>query len=63
MMFAGALLGARFARRLGNVWPRRIYLAAVWLLGLKTPLFDVLNHHDGPVANSRPFFRGISYAR
>jgi uncharacterized membrane protein YfcA len=32
-MFVGALLGARFARRLGNLWIRRIYLAAVWLLG------------------------------
>jgi uncharacterized membrane protein YfcA len=35
-MFVGALLGGKFARRLGNVWLRRIYLAAVWLLGLKT---------------------------
>jgi uncharacterized membrane protein YfcA len=35
-MFAGALLGGRFARRLGSVWLRRIYLTAVWVLGLKT---------------------------
>jgi uncharacterized membrane protein YfcA len=48
-MFVGALLGGRFARRLGNVWLRRIYLAAVWLLGLKT-LLDVFStgfgHHE-----------------
>jgi hypothetical protein len=48
-MFVGALLGGRFARRLGQVWLRRIYLAAVWLLGLKT-LIDVFNtgsgHHE-----------------
>lgn len=47
-MFVGALLGARFARRLGNLWLRRIYLAAVWLLGLKTLLFDVFAHHGAP---------------
>jgi uncharacterized membrane protein YfcA len=35
VMFIGALLGARFARRLGNLWVRRIYLTAVWALGLK----------------------------
>jgi uncharacterized membrane protein YfcA len=44
-MFLGALLGARYARGLSNLWLRRIYLAAVWLLGLKTLLFDVLGHH------------------
>jgi uncharacterized protein len=41
-MFVGALIGARFAIRLGNAWLRRIYLTAVWLLGLKTLLYDVL---------------------
>jgi len=41
-MFAGALIGARFAIRLGNEWLRRIYLTAVWLLGLKMLLYDVL---------------------
>jgi uncharacterized protein len=35
-MFVGALLGGRFARRLGSIWVRRIYLMAVWVLGLKT---------------------------
>jgi uncharacterized protein len=48
-MFVGALVGARFARRLGNVWIRRIYLTAVWVLGLKTLLFDVLNPGAGPM--------------
>jgi uncharacterized membrane protein YfcA len=48
-MFVGALVGAHFARRLGNAWVRRIYLAAVWLLALKTLLFDVLNPGSGPV--------------
>jgi uncharacterized membrane protein YfcA len=41
-MFVGALIGARYAIRLGNEWLRRIYLAAVWLLGLKMLLYDVL---------------------
>jgi hypothetical protein len=41
-IFVGALLGALFARRLGNLWIRRIHFAAVWLLGLETLLFDVL---------------------
>jgi hypothetical protein len=40
-MFLGAWVGARFARRLGNHWIRRVYLGAVWLLGLKTLLFDL----------------------
>jgi uncharacterized membrane protein YfcA len=48
-MFVGALLGGKFARRLGQVWLRRIYLTAVWLLGLKT-LIDVFTtgsgHHE-----------------
>jgi hypothetical protein len=48
-MFVGALLGARFARRLGNLWIRRIYFAAVWLLGLKTLLFDVFGSGIGPL--------------
>jgi hypothetical protein len=48
-MFVGALLGARFARRLGNLWIRRIYLGAVWLLGLKTLLFDLPNQSYGTV--------------
>ena len=41
-MFVGALIGARFPICLGNEWLRRIYLTAVWLLGLKMLLYDVL---------------------
>lgn len=51
-MFLGALIGARYASRLNNLWLRRIYLAAVWILGLKTLLFDVFGHHGAPVANA-----------
>jgi uncharacterized membrane protein YfcA len=40
-MFVGALVGARFAIRIGNVWLRRIFLTAVWMLGLKVLLFDL----------------------
>ena len=47
-MFVGAVLGARFARRLGNVGLRRIYLTAVWVLGLKTLVFDMLRGHGAP---------------
>lgn len=39
--FAGALLGARLSLRLGDRWVRRIFLSAVWLLGLKALLFDL----------------------
>jgi hypothetical protein len=41
-MFFGALGGARLAVRLGNLWLRRIFLTAVWALGLKT-LFTKAN--------------------
>jgi hypothetical protein len=44
-MFVGALIGARFAIRLGNEWLRRIYLTAVWLLGLKMLLSDVAKNY------------------
>ena len=40
-MFVGALFGARVAARIGNLWLRRIFLTAVWVLGLKALLFDV----------------------
>ncbi|MGA2576768.1 MAG: sulfite exporter TauE/SafE family protein [Bryobacteraceae bacterium] len=53
-MFGGALLGARYARRLSNLWLRRIYLAAVWALGLKTLLFDVFGHHGIVESNPAP---------
>lgn len=51
-MFAGAWLGARYASRLGDFWLRRIYLTAVWLLGLKTLLFDVLRSHPAPATSA-----------
>ena len=37
-MFAGAFVGARVALRLNNLWLRRIFLATVLLLALKTIL-------------------------
>lgn len=51
-MFVGALLGARFAIRIGNVWLRRIFLTAVWALGLKTLIFDVWGSQSGSEAGS-----------
>jgi uncharacterized membrane protein YfcA len=53
-MFAGAMLGARYARRLNDLWLRRIYLTAVWLLGLKTLIFDVAGHHSAAVSDPVP---------
>jgi uncharacterized membrane protein YfcA len=41
-MFVGAFVGARIARRLGNPWLRRIFLAAVWALGLKALVYDLI---------------------
>lgn len=46
-MFAGALVGSRFAVRIGNEWLRHIFLTAVWLLGLKVLLFDLLEYRAG----------------
>jgi uncharacterized membrane protein YfcA len=46
-MFVGALVGARLAIRLGNLWLRRIFLTAVWALGLKALLFDVWGNQVG----------------
>jgi hypothetical protein len=51
-MFVGALPGARFARRQGNLWIRRTYFGAVWLLGLKTLLFDVFGSGSGLMKRS-----------
>jgi uncharacterized protein len=48
-MFVGAMLGSRFARRLESLSLERIYLTAVWLLGLKTLLFDVFQVHSTDV--------------
>lgn len=38
--FAGAIIGARLALKLDNVWLRRIFLASVVVLALKTLLYD-----------------------
>lgn len=51
-MFVGALVGARFAIRIGNLWLRRIFLTAVWALGLKVLLFDVWGSRTGSEAAS-----------
>jgi uncharacterized membrane protein YfcA len=59
-IFVGALLGGRFGRRLGNLWLRRIYLAAVWLLGLKT-LIDVFDTGTG--TPDRPFHAMVGFLR
>lgn len=40
-MFLGAWLGASTARQIGVHWLRRIYLAAIYALGLKTLIWDL----------------------
>lgn len=42
VMFVGAMAGSHIAVRINNVWLRRIFLATVIILALKTLLFDVL---------------------
>jgi hypothetical protein len=42
IMFVGALVGGHITLRLSNVWLRRIFLAAVLALALKTLLYDFL---------------------
>lgn len=46
-MFIGAVVGARFAIRIGNVWVRRIFLTAVWALGLKALVLDIFGKSLG----------------
>jgi uncharacterized membrane protein YfcA len=46
-MFAGALVGARLAIKVGDEWLRRIFLTVVWLLGLKVLFFDLLGYRTG----------------
>jgi uncharacterized membrane protein YfcA len=46
-MFVGAVVGARFAIRIGNLWVRRIFLTAVWVLGLKALLLDIFGKNSG----------------
>ena len=53
-MFVGALLGARYAQRLSNLWLQRIYLAAIWLLGLKMLFFDLFGHHSSALSSPAP---------
>jgi uncharacterized membrane protein YfcA len=45
--FLGAGLGARFVVRLAEKWLQRIFLAAVWILGLKALIFDLSVQHHG----------------
>ena len=52
-MFIGALVGARVAIRIGNLWVRRIFLTAVWALGLKAIIFDVFGGRVGSEAALR----------
>ena len=60
-MFIGAGFGARFAIRLGNLWLRRIFLTAVWVLSLKVLVLDVFAKVSGcdetpsPVAHQESF--------
>jgi uncharacterized membrane protein YfcA len=51
-MFVGALVGARVAIRIGNLWLRRIFLTAVWALGLKALIFDIWRAQTGSEATS-----------
>jgi uncharacterized membrane protein YfcA len=39
--FCGAVVGAKVAQRMSNVWLRRIFLTAVVTLAIKTLLVDV----------------------
>ena len=41
--FAGAVLGTILARRMGNVWLRRVFLAAVVILALKLLFHEVVS--------------------
>ena len=40
-MFVGGIAGGRFAMRMSNVWLRRVFLAAVVALALKSLLYDL----------------------
>ena len=40
--FGGAFIGARFARRLPEVWLRRVFTTAVAILAIKSLMFDLL---------------------
>lgn len=53
-MFVGASFGARFAIRLGNAWLRRIFLTAVWALGLRHWCSMFLQRHRAVTRRRRP---------
>jgi uncharacterized membrane protein YfcA len=38
----GGLVGAALAQRIGNIWLRRVFLAAVIALAVKTLLYDAV---------------------
>lgn len=40
VMFAGAIIGARVALKLDNLWLRRIFLTTVVALAVKTLIYD-----------------------
>jgi hypothetical protein len=42
IMFVGAFIGGHITLRVSNLWLRRIFLAAVIALALKTLLYDFL---------------------
>ncbi|SFS13758.1 hypothetical protein SAMN05421771_2387 [Granulicella pectinivorans] len=45
-MFLGAALGMKVVARLADKWIRRVFLTAVWALGLKALLVDLLGRHS-----------------
>jgi uncharacterized membrane protein YfcA len=48
IMFCGGGLVHDSPFRIGNLWLRRTFLAAVWVLGLKTMIFDVWETESVP---------------
>ena len=46
-MFVGANFGARFVIKVTDIWLRRIFLTAVWALGLKALIFDLFGGRAG----------------
>ena len=46
-MLIGTLVAVPFPIRIGNLWLRRIFLTAVWVLGLKALVFDVFGGRVG----------------
>lgn len=46
-MFVSAMVGARLAFKVGDEWLSRIFLTAVWLLGVKVLFCDFLAYRTG----------------